>query len=467
MHIIQQPITSKQQFYWYFFVGIALLIFWPAYLFYLSPITFPLDDAYIVLHNAQVLHLGHDNNYLGVPALVGSTSIVHTLLVSLLIFWLTPIHALLIIQWLSIVLYVFGLLRLTMLFKITGWQTLLFLIAGLAMGYLPYHLLSGMETVLAMAGVTWSLVLSNQQITRTQRVWLALLCGVLPFLRPELALWSVLLLFYQIYRYKKFGINKSHIFSDGLLVLIVAVPCLVIYYLNTGYLLPTTLKAKLVYYAFATLPFGIKIIQAKDRLLALAYQTSYLGCLGMLCFLWLSFFGRLALIFILFFLSFYIYYFSVGIDFNYWRYIYIIWPLLLYGLLQGLTYQEKILKIGANILLLFMMVQVLWTWPQHWQAYMLSRGYTLNELAGVAQWLKKNISSRTTLLVHDAGYVAFATSFQMIDLVGLKTPSSIYYNEKFSLEIGTSMIENKIQNNEDVPIEHLRAFRGTFGKMYL
>lgn len=31
--------------------------------------------------------------------------------------------------------------------------------------------------------------------------------------------------------------------------------------------------------------------------------------------------------------------------------------------------------------------------------------------------------------------------------------------EKFDLEIGTSRIENKIQNNEDVPLEHVRAFR--------
>ncbi len=30
---------------------------------------FPSDDAFINLHNARVLRLGHDENYLGVPAL--------------------------------------------------------------------------------------------------------------------------------------------------------------------------------------------------------------------------------------------------------------------------------------------------------------------------------------------------------------------------------------------------------------
>jgi hypothetical protein len=33
------------------------------------------------------------------------------------------------------------------------------------------------------------------------------------------------------------------------------------------------------------------------------------------------------------------------------------------------------------------------------------------------------------------------------------------YIDKFDLEIGTSRIENKIQNHEDVPIEHVRAYR--------
>ncbi|MGY4598154.1 hypothetical protein ACVWXL_005900 [Bradyrhizobium sp. GM22.5] len=32
---------------------------------------FPTDDAFINLHNAQVLRLGRDENYEGVPALLG------------------------------------------------------------------------------------------------------------------------------------------------------------------------------------------------------------------------------------------------------------------------------------------------------------------------------------------------------------------------------------------------------------
>ena len=44
---------------------------------------FPNDDAYIALHNAQVLWAGHDSAYGGVSALVGATSGVHLALLML------------------------------------------------------------------------------------------------------------------------------------------------------------------------------------------------------------------------------------------------------------------------------------------------------------------------------------------------------------------------------------------------
>ena len=48
--------------------------------------TYSYDDPYIFLHNAQVLHWGHDPNYRGVPALAGTTSPIYLLLVALLLF---------------------------------------------------------------------------------------------------------------------------------------------------------------------------------------------------------------------------------------------------------------------------------------------------------------------------------------------------------------------------------------------
>ena len=73
-----------------------------------SPV-FPMDDAYITLHNAQVLHWGHDPNYFGTPALAGATSAVHLALVALLMFALSPPVALWAALWLAALAYTLGL----------------------------------------------------------------------------------------------------------------------------------------------------------------------------------------------------------------------------------------------------------------------------------------------------------------------------------------------------------------------
>lgn len=53
-----------------------------------------MDDAYIVAHNAQVLHWGHDPNYAGTSPLAGTTSAIHLALVAAALFILPPPWAL-------------------------------------------------------------------------------------------------------------------------------------------------------------------------------------------------------------------------------------------------------------------------------------------------------------------------------------------------------------------------------------
>jgi len=70
---------------------------------------FPTDDAFINLHNARVLRLGHDDIYAGVPALVGATSGVHlALLVAIERIVQPDTAALFVLGALTGVLYVLG-----------------------------------------------------------------------------------------------------------------------------------------------------------------------------------------------------------------------------------------------------------------------------------------------------------------------------------------------------------------------
>src|SRR5690349_19048294 len=78
-----------------FYVGLAALIITGCAWLGVAqhPIAFPLDDAYITLHNAQVLWSGSDRNYPGVPALMGATSPVHLALVAGLMLVFDPLVA--------------------------------------------------------------------------------------------------------------------------------------------------------------------------------------------------------------------------------------------------------------------------------------------------------------------------------------------------------------------------------------
>jgi len=84
---------------------------------------FPVDDAYITLHNAQVLLWGHDPCFPGISALVGATSAVHLVVVWLLLHALAPEESLYIAAWIGVLAYVLGLVRLGSAHSLNAWQT--------------------------------------------------------------------------------------------------------------------------------------------------------------------------------------------------------------------------------------------------------------------------------------------------------------------------------------------------------
>jgi hypothetical protein len=159
-------------------VGVAsllgLLLYWP--------VVFPLDDAYITLHNARVLLTGGDENY-DVPALVGATSAVHLVLVAGLGLFLDLPLASFLLNALAAIAYAVGLARLALWAQSSRWVASGIIGLGLLAADAPYHLFNGLETGLAMAAVVWGVILalSGSQII------LPVLCGLMPFIRPELA----------------------------------------------------------------------------------------------------------------------------------------------------------------------------------------------------------------------------------------------------------------------------------------
>src|SRR5215472_13223145 len=117
-------------------VGLAWLIY---HLFLPTP-RFPLDDPYITLHSAQVLHWGFDPNYPDVSPLYGATSAPFLALVYLLLFFLKPLWALETAGWLGILTYVLGLVYLARSFRLSRVASLAIIALGLTSSFIPVHL---------------------------------------------------------------------------------------------------------------------------------------------------------------------------------------------------------------------------------------------------------------------------------------------------------------------------------------
>jgi hypothetical protein len=216
---------------------------------------FPFDDAYLTLHNAQILRFGSDPNYVGTPALVGATSVVHTLIVAALMAFFSPTWALMLAQWIGILMYAWGVVDLARTKQLSNLATSLLLVVALLVYVTPYQLLNGLETGWAMAAIVWALSFAARP---TPSPLLPLLCGVLPFLRPELIVLSVSLVGAQLYRRYRQGEKLRGCLLELALAGAAALPWIVVTYLNTGHVIPNTISAKRLFFAEAQLPFSVK-----------------------------------------------------------------------------------------------------------------------------------------------------------------------------------------------------------------
>ena len=385
----------------------------------------PIDDGYTTLHDAQVLmlHGGHDPNYAGVSPLNGETSLVHLGLLALLV----PVGgewASYLLSWLAILAYVLGVVRLARLFKVGSGLTAGVVAVALLSGVVGYQLLNGMETGLAMATVVWLLALA---IERRHIVWLGLLSGVAPFVRPELGLLAGLLIVAVGWQLVRGGEYQRTLILVGA-ALLGAAPWVVWSYVATGHLLPTTVSAKAAWFAEQGLPKRTKLHYTR---VSVGHFASQLGPLLLgVPFLAAFFLGRVALLFTLAFYGVYFYRYSSELDFYFNRYQYVLFPFLLLGLVwllarTSVAWRRVGLSIGAASLIF-----ALATFSGHWADWTKSRNFTTTQLRPVAQWANQHIPRDSVVMIHDAGYIAFATKLHLVDLVGLKTPAAVEINQR-------------------------------------
>ncbi|MFN3820607.1 hypothetical protein [Blastomonas sp.] len=389
-----------------------------------QPIRFPLDDAYITIANAQQIVTGAVDSY-GYSRPSGATSPVHMLLLVPLGLVMDWPAASLCLAMLATLAYVGGLYQLLLTVSSHRGIAVLGSIAGFMGIKLWYQLMNGLETGLAMAAVTWTVYLAQFPDNPGRRRWLAGLIGVLPFIRPELALLSVVMAIAAMVRLYS---QPAQLLRLAALTLGVAALLALLAWLATGELIPQTAGAKVAF-------FGDGGLSLRDRLLIvfLSVATAPLGwvLLG-LAALPLIRDGWALLAFVAVYLLASAASLPSGLMHNEQRYLFICVPLALAGwaalgaradMMRGRA--AIVVSVGAALMIASFFLG-------GWTFYRDSLKVTADQEQLVI-WSRGNLPRDARVLIHDAGYFGWKTDFALVDLVGLKSPDSVVAHRRWTM----------------------------------
>jgi hypothetical protein len=383
---------------------------------------FPTDDAFINLHNAQVLRFGRDGKYDGVPALVGATSGVHlALLLAFKKLVSQDTAALYLLSSLSGVAYVLGVFYMCLNIGCPRLEAALIALGSLAFAGSLFQVLNGMDTGLAMAAVAWNIKLLTD---KKRTFWLPALCGVMPFIRPELSFLSAAsmsIVFWEKCTATGFKLAAATVAAFS------SAPFLLWYWIDTGSLVPNTVGAKMYF-------FAERYADWSDKFLAILSAVSNAALASFPLFLCLCFarpaaVGRMLALFVVVFLGAYFWRFPGGLLHNGGRYLYVLAPIVLFGVACGLSSASRklTLRIVAISMLFFPLgfVAQLKDYRTHIVGFQAS-------LSDMVRWMNANLQNQPTVMVHDAGYVAYAGHAALVDLVGLKTPAAMEFHKRLT-----------------------------------
>jgi hypothetical protein len=361
------------------------------------------DDAYITLASAEALRAGIDPTFHGTPPLVGITSPVHCVLVSVLLTVLEPEWALLTSCLLGTVLYGAGLWTLGRGEGLGATERAAAVICGLGAGMISQHLVNGLETSLALAACTWLVAASR----RGDPTLLGVVAGTAPWVRPELAVPALLLCSWHVWQHPTSWVRLGGSAAAA------SSPWALLLFLHTGSLVPSTLEAKRAWYAEGCWPVGRRakvVIEGLGGWLA-PMPIVAAGASGLLR----GASGRILLGSALLALT--VWAFSVPNVLHAYqrhRYYAVFLPMLVFGLMQLPRWARPVALYGATGFALLSIAGVV-----RFEPGAISRAMQVR--AGVHRALSGHDVQR--LLLHDAGYIAFARAVPAaIDMVGLKSP---------------------------------------------
>lgn len=392
--------------------------------------TLPVDDAYITLHNAEVLRRGIDPQF-AVAAMVGATSAAHTVLLAIIGAVVHGEAAGWLGAWVGIAVYVTGVTALGVRHRISRWDTLLLVLLSLVVAEVPHQLTNGLETGLAMGALAWCLALTEPGESRSFSPLQPLLCGLLPFLRPELSVASAALLATRWLRLRAAGaLDARRALTDLGLATLAAAPWALINLVQLGALVPSTIAAKRAFFAEGCIPGHVRWEWVRHHIRGFAGSVGYAS---RSIVLWpLAVGGRVGLITAAALVVAFATQFPGALGHYEYRYQYVLLPFGLAALAASRAHPSRWIRGVALALTLVGIDASVWHVGERWRQHRQRCAFTRAELAGVTTFVRTTLPRDARVLVHDVGYMAFASERSLVDLVGLKTPPAVALHQQLT-----------------------------------
>ncbi len=388
-----------------------------------SVIWFPLDDAYITIGNVDLFLTGRQDLF-GNAAPTGATSLVHFLAMALLSQVMETPATSLTLGISCAALYATGLWMLLSAVSSSRLIAAAGGVAGITLGFAWFHFVNGLETGMAMAAITWAFYFRHTRKT----VALAVLAGVMPFIRPEFCVLSALL-FISVAINRPFD-RRSCITFLSVSATVYAVLALTSI-LTLGGIFPDTAGAKEAFFAdkgeafVNRLQFALRAVWSNDLVLVFAG----------LVFAPLMRGGWVALVFLAVVTLSAALKLPGGLYHNHFRYLYPFLPIAIAAWAAFLARWKRadLVFMFATVLSMFFFATKFWPiYAGHWKAMNDKRHLTTN-------WIAENLPPKAVIGIHDAGFMPWWLStqpapsdFRFVDLVGLKSPGAISSHETFS-----------------------------------
>lgn len=380
---------------------------------------FIYDDSYITLANAVSFLTGKTPFFS--PALTGSTSIAHTLMVAMLVEFTPPETALALSNSIALFAAVMGISRICRALGLSDLHTAVMTVAYACSGLTLMHAHNGLETALVFAGSAWAIHLTMTN----NRIGSAAIAGILPWIRPELCLLSLYCLFAIDQR-----LNIKSAIHWLLIAAATTLPFLMVSYLNTHSVIPQTMAGKLAWFSEDCAETNWKL-SATFSSISTYITTIGVTFIGLAGLLTSKSYKSYYLVFtILFFYACYYALFPGALGHYNLRYQYFSYTILFYGLI--LLTNSKSQATKAILVAVLASQLLIMNIPNSIETSQNGRRFTAQSIAPISDWINKNTPPDATILIHDAGYIGYTSKRKLIDLVGLKTPEAIKINQKIN-----------------------------------